>query len=357
MFHPLINRPGARGERRTSRALRLETLESRLLPSGFNVLVFSKTAGYRHDSIPDGIAAIQQLSAANGFNVDATEDSSAFTDANLSQYQAVIFLLTTGTVLDPDQKAAFERFIEAGNGYVGVHSAADTEYDWAWYGQLMGAYFDSHPDDLQPAQVDVLDHTHASTVGLPDVWTRTDEWFNYQTNPRDNGVTVLATVDETTYYGGTMGDDHPIMWYHDFDGGRAWYTGMGHTSDSYYEPLFLQSLLGGIQYAAGMDGGHRPGPGGGSGAKAAQTLAPADVAQPELSVASRLLSEVGPAGPATVPPAPASGSLSGPPGAANQRRAESLAADEFFRLFDEQGKGVIESRATDEHGWNTDRAN
>jgi type 1 glutamine amidotransferase len=228
--------------------LRLEPLESLTLLS--SVLVFTKTAGFHHDSIPEAIAAVQQLGEQNGFTVDQTDDAGAFTDANLSQYQAVVFLLTTGDVLDADQQAAFERFIEAGNGYVGVHSAADTGYDWPWYGQLMGAYFQSHPD-IQPATIDVAGHDHPSTLTLPDEWQRTDEWYNFQTNPRDNGVTVLATLDESTYSGGTMGDDHPIMWYHDFDGGRAWYTGGGHTSESYAEPLFLQSLLGGIEYAVG----------------------------------------------------------------------------------------------------------
>ncbi|HEV3204804.1 MAG TPA: ThuA domain-containing protein, partial [Gemmataceae bacterium] len=206
------------------------------------VLVFSKTTGFRHDSIPDGIAAIQQLGQENGFDVDATEDSGVFTDETLSGYQAVIFLLTTGTVLDQDQKDAFERFIEAGNGYVGVHSASDTEYDWTWYGQLLGAYFSSHPA-IQTADVDVEDHNHVSTWFLPDVWQRTDEWYNFRTNPRDSGVTVLATLDEMTYFGGTMGDDHPIMWYQEFDGGRSWYTAMGHTRESYYEDLFLECLL------------------------------------------------------------------------------------------------------------------
>jgi type 1 glutamine amidotransferase len=214
------------------------------------ILVFSKTAGFRHDSIPDGIAAIQRLGEENGFDVDATEDASVFTDETLSRYQAVVFLLTTGTILNDDQKAAFERYIEAGNGYVGVHSASDTEYDWAWYGQLLGAYFSSHPD-IQTAEVDVVDHDHLSTWFLPDVWQRRDEWYNFRTNPRDNGVTVLATLDETTYMGGQMGDDHPIMWYHEFDGGRSWYTAMGHTRESYTEPLFVECLLGGILYAIG----------------------------------------------------------------------------------------------------------
>jgi type 1 glutamine amidotransferase len=229
--------------------LQLETLESRSLLS--NVLVFTKTAGFHHDSIPAAIAAVEQLGTEHGFHVDQTEDAGAFTDANLSHYQAVVFLLTTGEVLNSDQEAAFQRFIEAGNGYVGVHSAADTGYDWPWYGQLMGAYFQSHPRVIQTATIHILDHNYPSTAFLPDDWVRADEWYNFASDPRDNGATVLASLDESTYMGGNMGGNHPIMWYHAFDGGRAWYTAGGHTEASYSEPLFLESLLGGIRYATG----------------------------------------------------------------------------------------------------------
>lgn len=214
------------------------------------VLAFSRTTGFRHDSIPDAIAAVQALGAENGFLVDASEDPSIFTDSGLSGYSAVIFLLTTGHILEVSQQAAFERFISAGSGFVGVHSAADTEYDWSWYGGLMGAYFASHPD-IQPAAILREDANHPSTVSLPELWLRTDEWYNFQTNPRANAdIHVLASLDESTYSGGTMGD-HPIAWYHDFQGGRAWYTAGGHTRESYSEPLFLAHLLGGIAYAAG----------------------------------------------------------------------------------------------------------
>jgi type 1 glutamine amidotransferase len=215
----------------------------------FSALVFSKTTGYRHDSIPNGIAAITDLGGANGFAVDATEDSSLFTDDNLARYQVVIFLCTTGTVLEDDQKAAFQRFIQNGNGYVGIHSAADTEYSWPFYGQLMGAYFRSHPE-IQPASIQIEDVGHPSTSSLPQPWNRTDEWYNFQTNPR-GPVHVLMTMDESSYSGGDMGD-HPIAWCHDVDGGgRAWYTALGHTWESYDEPLFRQHLLGGILTAAG----------------------------------------------------------------------------------------------------------
>jgi glucose/arabinose dehydrogenase/PKD repeat protein/type 1 glutamine amidotransferase len=220
----------------------------------FSVLVFSKTAGFRHDSIPAGVTAIQQLGSQNGFSVTATEDANAFTDANLAQYRAVVWLSTTGDVLNPTQQAAFERYIRAGGGYAGVHAASDTEYDWAWYGNLVGAYFNSHPAN-QTATVKVEDKAHASTAHLPDRWSRLDEWYNFRTNPRGK-VHVLASLDETTYSpgGGAMGADHPIAWCQNFDGGRSWYTGTGHTQESFGEANFRNHLLGGIRTAAGVTG-------------------------------------------------------------------------------------------------------
>ncbi|MEV1017283.1 MULTISPECIES: ThuA domain-containing protein [unclassified Micromonospora] len=215
----------------------------------FTVLVFSKTAGFRHGSITPGITAIQQLGAANGFTVEATEDAGQFTDANLARFAAVIWLSTTGDVLNATQQAAFERYITAGGGYVGVHSASDTEYDWPWYGGLVGAYFASHPAE-QTATVTVADQVHPSTKGLPQRWSRFDELYNYRANPRGT-VHVLATLDESTYTGGSMGYDHPISWCQNYSGGRAWYTGLGHTDASYTDAAFRQHLLGGIQTAAG----------------------------------------------------------------------------------------------------------
>ena len=216
----------------------------------YRVLAFSRTTGFRHDSIADAIASIQALAGQNGFAVDATEDPGAFIDDNLAQYGAVIFLLTTGHILDDSQQTAFERYIAAGNGFVGIHSASDTEYDWAWYGGLVGAYFASHPD-IQQATIRRENTEHPSTVLLPDLWVRVDEWYNFRTNPRDTtDIRVLASLDESTYSGGTMGD-HPIAWFHSYAGGRAWYTAGGHTTESYSEPLFLAHLLGGIEYAAG----------------------------------------------------------------------------------------------------------
>jgi cytochrome c len=218
----------------------------------FSALVFSKTAGYRHASIEAGSAAIAELGAAHQFRVDAGEDATVFADAQLARYQVVIFLNTTGDILDDQQQAALERFIRAGGGFVGVHSATDTEYDWPWYHELVGAYFARHPA-IQPAAIDVVDRQHLSTRGLPLRWERTDEWYDFRSDPGPN-VTVLALLDETSYSGGTMGASHPIAWYHAYDGGRAWYTALGHTTESYAEPHFLEHLLGGIEWAAGVSG-------------------------------------------------------------------------------------------------------
>jgi type 1 glutamine amidotransferase len=213
------------------------------------ILVFSRTTGYHHMSIPDAIAAVEEDGRLDGYDVVATVDPNAFTAANLAHFRAIVFLLTTGTVLDAAQKAAMERFIRHGGGWLGVHSASDTEYHWPFYGQLVGAYFKHHPG-IQTATVHVLDHTNLATKDLPALWTRTDEWYDFRSNPTGH-VHVLATVDERTYKGGEMGADHPIAWCHEDLGGRALYTAMGHTSASYHEPLFLAHLRGALQYVLG----------------------------------------------------------------------------------------------------------
>jgi type 1 glutamine amidotransferase len=221
------------------------------------VLVFSKTAGFRHDSIPAGIQAIRSLGQANGFSVAATEDAATFRAKRLRSYDAVVFLNTTGDVLAPRQQRAFKSYIRQGGGWVGVHSAADTEYGWPFYGGLLGAYFQSHPA-VQPATIRITDRSHPSTRNLPQPWNRTDEWYNFAADPRGR-VHVLAVLDESTYSGGTMGGDHPIAWCHPYKGGRAWYTAGGHTIEAYAEPTFREHLLGGILWAAGrVPGDCRP---------------------------------------------------------------------------------------------------
>jgi type 1 glutamine amidotransferase len=221
-------------------------------PTPLAVLVFSKTAGFRHDSIPDAVNAIRQLGVQNNFTVQTTEDATAFTDDNLRQYRAIVFALTTGDVLNNTQQGALERFIKAGGGWLGIHAASDTEYNWAWYGQLVGAYFQNHPPGLHNTVVRA-DSNHPLARAIPrGGWQIRDELYNFRTNPRGT-VRVLATIDESTYQGGSMGIDHPITWCRDFDGGRAWYTGLGHAKTMYTEPTFQALLLAGIRYAAGID--------------------------------------------------------------------------------------------------------
>ena len=218
-----------------------------------NVLVFSKTEGFRHASIGAGIQMIRSLGTEQDFGVTTTEDAGIFSEEGLSPFDAVVFLNTTGDVLNAQQQQAFEAYVRAGGGYVGIHSAADTEYDWPFYGQLVGAWFRSHPA-IQPAEVRVADLAHPSTRMLPRRWDRTDEWYSYRTNPRGD-VHVLATLGNDTFSGGEMGFDHPIAWCQPFEGGRSWYTGGGHTDASYSEPLFREHVLGGIRYAAGLEPG------------------------------------------------------------------------------------------------------
>lgn len=216
------------------------------------ILIFSKTSGFRHNSIDDGITMIQDIGVSCGIEVDATEDAEEFTLQNLLQYDAVVFLNTTGDILDASQQTAFEQYIQAGRGYVGIHSASDTEYDWPWYGGLLGndAWFDNHPA-IQTADVLLEDGTAISTSHLDAVWTLNEEWYNFQNNPRPVAQ-VLLTLDESTYNGGTMGADHPIAWRHEYDGGRSWYTGIGHRSQTYQNEDFIQMIRGAILWSGNI---------------------------------------------------------------------------------------------------------
>ncbi|RIV72897.1 ThuA domain-containing protein [Flagellimonas aequoris] len=209
------------------------------------VLVFTKTAGFRHQSIEKGVQTFRELGRKNGFIALQTESGEDFTSQNLKNYKLIVFLNTTMDVLNDAQQKAFESYIKNGGSYLGVHAASDTEYDWPWYGKLVGGYFVSHPEQ-QKAKIDVLDKTHPSTAHLQDVWMHFDEWYNFKDlNPN---VHVLLKLDETSYKGGINGDNHPIAWYHEYDGGRVFYTGLGHTEASYDEPEFRQHLLGAIEW-------------------------------------------------------------------------------------------------------------
>ncbi|MDA1027725.1 MAG: ThuA domain-containing protein [Bacteroidetes bacterium] len=217
------------------------------------VLVFSMTQGYRHDSIEDGKRAIMSLGLEHGFEVDSTENPAIFTDEGLAPYSAVIFLSTTGNVLDDAQQIAFQRFVQGGGGYVGVHAASDTEYEWPWYGQLVGGYFVNHPA-IQEAKLIVEDTNDASTAHLPQTWMHSDEWYNHRM-VRDE-LQVLVSIDKTSY---NVGDDtsegttHPVSWKQEFDGGRSFYTNMGHRAETWVDANFLKHLLEGIRWA--MEGG------------------------------------------------------------------------------------------------------
>jgi len=251
-----------------------------------SVLVFSRTTGFRHPSIEPGVEALRALGAANGFAVEHTEDPAAFSDDNLARFQAVVFLSTTGNPLaDAAQRAAFEGFIRSGGGYVGIHAASDQDdasrTGWPWYGRLVGSYFSGHPlysarssgDEVcgfmgivscHDGTVTIEDATHPATehfagAGSPPLWFTYDEFYGFAPNPRPQ-VHVLATLDESTYlddprrvpFGpGAMGADHPIAWCHEFEGGRSFYTGLGHDTDLYRDDAYLQHLLGGIRWAAG----------------------------------------------------------------------------------------------------------
>ncbi|MFB6636711.1 ThuA domain-containing protein [Streptomyces chartreusis] len=208
------------------------------------LLVFTRTTAYRHDSIPAGVEAVRTV---GDFEVDHTEDPQAL-ETPLDAYAAVVFLSTSGEVLTPAGRERLAAYVEAGGGFVGVHAAACTEYEWPYYGELLGARFDRHPD-LQRGRAIVEDREHPATRHLPAVWDFVDEWYDFRTNPRGE-VRVLARADESSYEGGGMGEDHPLVWCREQGAGRVFYTALGHASEAYDDPDFRAHLLGGIDWAA-----------------------------------------------------------------------------------------------------------
>jgi len=211
------------------------------------ILVFSATKGFRHASIANGKIALLKMGSEKNWMVDTTEDATVFTEANLKQYGAVVFLSTTGNILNDDQQTAFQKYIHNGGGFVGIHAATDTEYDWPWYNNLVGAYFESHPKP-QVALYNVVNKDHPSVSFMPDTLSRLEEIYNFKSFKKEL-VNVLITIGEKTYTGGKMPEYHPIAWYHNYDGGRAFYTEWGHHPEAFTEPLFLQHLAGAIQWA------------------------------------------------------------------------------------------------------------
>jgi uncharacterized protein len=223
----------------------------------FKALLFTKTDGFYHESINEGVDGVKKLAERNFFNIEVHENASVFNDKKLEEFQVIIFLNTTGNILNDEQQLAMEKFIKAGKGYVGVHSASDTEYDWAWYTKLVGRMFKIHPV-IQTATLKSHDSKFPGMERVPPAWQWTDEWYEYGEDKID-GLKVLLSVDEKTYNanvkwgqneGKGMGDMHPIAWYHDYDGGRAFYTGLGHMPLVFSDPIFLEHLYGGIYWAA-----------------------------------------------------------------------------------------------------------
>lgn len=215
-----------------------------------DVLVYTRTAGYRHDSIPAGAEALVELARESGFDARSTDDPGAFTPERLGRCAAVVLLSTTGRVLTDPGRAALEAYVRAGGGLLAVHAGANAEPDWPFYGELLGTRFAGHPP-LQPGRAHVEDPAHPSTAHLPAEWDWTDEWYDFTSPPREAGVHVLLRADESTYTGGTHGADHPLAWCHDKACGRFLFTALGHTSESYAAPAFRAHLAGALRWTAG----------------------------------------------------------------------------------------------------------
>ncbi|MEU2573585.1 ThuA domain-containing protein [Streptomyces anulatus] len=223
--------------------------------ASYRVLVYSEVTNSDHPSIPAGIEAVRKLGAEHDFEVEATADSSVFNDADLGRFQAIVFNNTnstpeTGDLLNAEERAALQRYVRAGGGWVGLHSASASERDWEWYEGLVGAIFDKHPTP-QTGRVKVLDHAHPSTRHLPDLWERQEEWYNWRTNPTSKVHTLAQIKVRDGIDGLDEGVDHPFSWCQNYDGGRSWFTAGGHDKASFQEEGFVKHLLGGIQWAAG----------------------------------------------------------------------------------------------------------
>ncbi len=227
----------------------------------FKVLLFTKTDGFHHESIHEGVTAIRQLANRNNFTVDWQENASVFNDKALENYSVVIFLNTTGNILNEEQQAAFEKFIKAGKGFVGIHSASDTEYEWPWYTKMVGMMFKIHPQQ-QTAYLKVEDNNFPGMERFPKKLLWTDEFYEFGPRKADD-LHFLISVDEKTYApyakwgdneGKGMGVFHPISWYHKYEGGRSFYTALGHIPLTYSDPIFLDHLYGGIYWAATGNG-------------------------------------------------------------------------------------------------------
>ncbi len=223
----------------------------------FKALIVTTTRGWHHESLHYGVVALEEMAKENFFDAVLFENPNGFTDEYLKQFQVIIFLNTTGDIFDSAQQKVMERFIESGKGFVGIHSASDTEYGWDWYTKLVGRMFYIHPP-VQTARLRVIDSTFPGLQGYMGNKLWTDEW--YQFGPEKiSGLHYIMAVDESSYNpnadwgtkkGEGMGKFHPVSWYHDYDGGRSFYTALGHMPTDFSNPDFLNFLYAGIFWAA-----------------------------------------------------------------------------------------------------------
>ena len=230
----------------------LLTIVGQLHAQKIKLLAFSKTNGYRHGAIPTAKMALTLMAQQQNWDITFTEDSLQFSNYKaLKHYDAIIFVMTTGNIFGPTEEAAVQKFVEKGGGLLTIHTGADTEYDWPWYNNALGAKFKSHPKQQQ-AKFLVVDRVHKASKMLPREWVRFDELYNFR-EPIPSNIHVLIELDETSYTGGTMGK-HPIAWYQTVKKGRVLQTALGHTDASYKEDLFLQHLEGAIEWVSKVKG-------------------------------------------------------------------------------------------------------
>ncbi|HLO69333.1 MAG TPA: ThuA domain-containing protein [Flavipsychrobacter sp.] len=212
-----------------------------------NVLILTKTNGFRHTSIEAGTAMFLNNATAWNISPVVVTGTNAFVGNSLDAYDVIVLLNTTGDIFNAEEQSVLQQFVRRGGGILAIHAATDAEYDWPWYGQMLGAWFDNHPA-IQLATCKVPVSSHPAVANLPQLWQRTDEWYNFKQLQPDNHT--LITVDESSYTGGTHGASHPMSWYRYFDGGRVFYTAMGHTEEAYSEPLFKEHIKGALQWLA-----------------------------------------------------------------------------------------------------------
>lgn len=225
-----------------------------------SLLIYTAANGYVHQVTGPAAAALEEMGKKHNFTVTVSEDSTLFTPAILEKFDAVVFLNCSGDILDDTQQEAFKTYMMSGGGFIGIHGATTAENDWDWYGWMVGRYFTAHPQ-IQTAVIRVAGPGHPSTWHLPERWIWTDEWYEF-TPAMSEGLKVLLTVDESTYdasftSGGNsytgMQPEHPVAWCQEWEGGRMFYTALGHLEGAWTDPFFLQHVYGGIWWVLQRD--------------------------------------------------------------------------------------------------------